>query len=129
MKFLVVEDDFVSRNLLVRYLRKYGESDVAVNGREGLDIYKLEVEEKRSYDLIFLDIMTPEMDGMEFLEEIRKFEKEKGILGMNGAKIVMTTALGDMDHVKKAFRYQVESYLIKPIEVSKIEEIIKGITE
>lgn len=127
MKILIVDDDFTSRKILLKYLSTYGQCDVAVNGKEAVEAFKLAFDDWEAYDLICLDIMMPEMDGQEALKQIRQFETERGKLGFDGVKIIMTTALDDSDNIKTSFREQCEAYLVKPIIkdklVKKLEEL------
>jgi two-component system chemotaxis response regulator CheY len=81
MKTLIVEDDLISRKLMVKYLTQYSKCDVAVNGEEALQYFNMALNEGQLYDLITLDIMMPKMDGQQVLKEIRRIESEKGILG------------------------------------------------
>ena len=57
------------------------------------------------YEVITLDIMMPEMDGQEALKRIRDIEDKAGIPYKKRAKIMMTTALGDVKTVMGAFSY------------------------
>lgn len=122
MKTLIVEDDFTSRKLLQLMLLPLGECDVAVNGKEALDAFRLAASEGKRYDLICLDIMMPEMDGHEVLKEIRRMEEEEGIVGRQAVKVIMTTALDDSKNILKAFNEQCEGYLVKPIEKRQLVE-------
>ncbi len=119
MRILVVEDDFISRRLLCRYLEAYGECDVAVNGREAVAAVKQALDAKENYDLICLDIMMPEMNGQEALAEVRKLEKENGVLVGHGSRIIMTTAMEDSKNVRSAFKSCADAYVVKPIEKKK----------
>ena len=125
MKCLIVEDDFAARRLMQRYLRDYGESDVAVDGNEAVEAFRQSVDEKKPYDLICLDIMMPNMDGHEALKAIRKIESEHGINGLDGVKVIMTTALEDSKNVMGSFREGCEAYVVKPIEKKKLLEEMK----
>ena len=124
MKSLIVDDDFFSRRVLQIIFSGYGECHVAVDGREALFAFEQSIAEKSPYDVICLDIMMPEFDGQEVLKKIREIEEEKGILGSDSVKIIMTTALDDSENVKKAFREQCEAYLIKPIGKTKLIKIL-----
>ncbi len=115
MKILIVEDDFTGRLLLQGFLKNYGTSHVAVNGKEAVDAVRASLESDEPYDLICLDIMMPEMDGQEALRQIRGLEEAKGILSTHGAKIVMTTILTDPQNMIDAFTNSCDSYLTKPI--------------
>ncbi len=115
MKTLIVEDDFVSRKLVQKTLESFGDVDLATNGDEALTAFKEALDEKTPYDLICLDIMLPGKDGHEVLKQVRAIESEKGIHGLDGVKVIMTTALGDQKNLFGSFREGCEAYLVKPI--------------
>ena len=125
MTTLIVEDDFVNRLVLQRRLAEYGETHIAVNGDEAVEAVERMLETGAAYDLICLDIMLPGMDGQEALEKIRAAEADKGYRVGEGARIVMTTALGDAENVMSAFRHQADGYLVKPIEAEKLDQKLK----
>jgi len=120
MKTLIVEDDFTSRLLLQEILKGYGPVHIAVNGREAVEAVRASFEGGGAYDLICLDIMMPEMDGQEALNQIRKIEAARGIRSTQGAKIFMTTALDEMKSVIQAFYGLCDTYLFKPIDKAKL---------
>ena len=125
MKTLIVEDDFTTRLLLQELLKGYGPCDVAVNGKEGVDAAQLASEAGKPYDLICLDIMMPEMDGQEALRKIRDNEEARGILSTMGAKVLMTTALGDVKSVNAAYTSLCDGYLTKPIHQKILVEELR----
>jgi len=126
MKCLIVEDDFTARRLLQTYLADYCECHIAVNGRAAVDAVRQALDERCPYDLICLDIMMPEMDGHQALEEIRNIEYRRGIMGLDSVKVIMTTALDDSKDVMGAFRTGCEAYILKPIvKQTLLEEIEK----
>lgn len=127
LRILVVEDDFISRNLLVRMVQRFGSVDSAVNGLEAVQAVKAAHEAKHSYDLVFLDIMMPGMDGQTALTEIRSYEESNGVLAPDGAKVIMLTALGDAANVIQAFRGQCEGYVTKPYTLATIETQMKAL--
>ncbi|MEN6624725.1 MAG: response regulator [Candidatus Sumerlaeia bacterium] len=127
MRTLIVEDEFTSRMLLQKMLERYGECHVAVNGREAVEAVAAALMVGTPYDLICLDIMMPEMDGQETLRAIRQLEKRSGIGGLDGVRIVMTTALGDKDNIMQAFREQCDGYLVKPVDKNKLTRLMDDI--
>ena len=76
--------------------------DIAVNGREAIDSFVLAHESKRPYEVIFLDIMMPEVDGLEALHCIRALERKIEIPHAQAVKVVMATALDDPKTVIKS---------------------------
>ncbi len=125
MKTLIVEDDFTSRTLLQKILAPYGQSHVAVNGKEALKAVHDALEANEPYDLICLDIMMPEMDGQAALKEIRAMETARGILSTEGSKIIMTTALDDAKNVVKAFMELCDAYITKPLGKTKMLQALE----
>ena len=120
MKTLIVEDDFTSRLLMQELLRGYGLAHIAINGKEAVEAVRMSLETNEPYELICLDIMLPGMDGQQALREIRAMEEEMGIFSSDGAKIIMTTALADMQNKIGAFSGLCDGYLTKPIHKQKL---------
>lgn len=56
MRILIVDDNFTNRYLMDKILSKYGKCDIAVNGQEALEAFKLAMDEGSLYDLICLDL-------------------------------------------------------------------------
>ena len=120
MKMLIVDDDFISRNLLQEVLKDYGSTHIAANGKEAVKAVRAAMASGKPYNLICLDIMMPEMDGQQALKQIRNLEEAEGINSTNGAKIIMTTALGDAKNAIASFKSLCDGYVVKPIDVDKL---------
>jgi two-component system, chemotaxis family, chemotaxis protein CheY len=120
MRALIAEDDFTSRLLLQKLLSPFGEVHVAINGREALEAFKEARRKRRSYNLVCLDIMMPEMDGQTVLREIRALEEGERVLHRRRVKILMTTALRDWGNLSTAFKELCDGYLAKPVDKAKL---------
>jgi len=125
MKILIAEDDFGCRRVMKMFLGPYGDCDIAVDGVEAVKAFRMALEEGQRYDLICLDIMMPKMDGQTTLKEIRAVEEERGIHGLDGVKVIMTTGLGDKKNILEAFNSQCEAYLVKPITREDMSEKLR----
>ncbi len=113
LKALVIDDDIVCRNRLKMLLSDFFDCTFACNGRKGLSKYEQALEEQDRFELITLDINMPEMNGHETLEAIRKAEEQRGIGGLDGVKVIMTTSESSSEHVLAAFREGCEAYVVK----------------
>ncbi|OGG99211.1 MAG: hypothetical protein A2600_05980 [Candidatus Lambdaproteobacteria bacterium RIFOXYD1_FULL_56_27] len=122
MKMLVVDDTLLSRQLMTHALKTYGEIEIAVNGEEAIEAFELAWKDKSPFDVIFMDIMMPEMDGREALRRIRDWEDKNKVI--DPVKVVMSTALGDKDNVLSSFKEGAEYYLVKPIELNRLYDIM-----
>jgi two-component system chemotaxis response regulator CheY len=127
MRILIVEDDLTSRLLLKKMLEPFGICDVAVNGKEATQAFGMALESGEDYTLVCMDIMMPEMDGQAALKAIRKLEEESRCPPSRAAKIVMTTALRDIENVSSAFRELCDGYLVKPIARDKLIALLKDL--
>jgi len=125
MRILIAEDDLISRKFLFKFLNRYGECDLVVDGLEALDAVLLSIKEESPYNLICLDIMMPKLDGVKVLKSIRDLELQKGILPSERAKIIMTTALSETQYVQKAFDIGCDAYAAKPIDTDKLIDVLQ----
>lgn len=124
LKILLAEDDFATRKFMSKFLEKYGEVDVTVNGMEAVDAFLMSMEDDEPYDLVCLDVMMPVMDGYQALMGIRNIEKQRNVAQEDMVKVIMTTALNDERNVKKAFELGCTVYSGKPLNVDKFEEVL-----
>lgn len=125
MRILIVDDDLLGRILLRKLLGSRGDCDMAVNGREAVEAFRMAREENKPYDLICMDILMPEMDGVEALKIIRAYEEERGIFGQKRVKVIMITGKDDSKSVLTSFREGCEGYVVKPVEREGLEKQIK----
>lgn len=125
MNILIVEDDFVSRKFMTKFLSKYGTCQTAEDGELAVKMYKKAVEEKHPYDLICMDIIMPKLNGYETLELIRNYEKEQGFSGQQAAKVIMTSGMDASTNVTKAFELGCVAYTSKPIDIVHFDNLLQ----
>lgn len=126
MRILIAEDDRISHTFMKEFMKEYGKCDVAVDGMEALDLFMDAVKKEDPYRLICLDIMMPKVDGLKVLRVIRAMEKQHDVPQEKRARILMTTALADLDYVDQAFKLGADGYAAKPIDTDKITEVIRN---
>lgn len=114
MKILIVDDSKNIRITIQHLLENENhEFDIAMNGEEALD--KILTNE---FDLVFLDIRMPTLDGMEVLREIRK----KG----NKTPVVILSAYGTVDNAVEAMKLGVVDFMTKPFTPTEIRELLQS---
>ena len=113
-KALVVDDEKLIVKGIKFSLEQDGyEVDVAYDGSEALKMAK-----EKEYDIVLLDVMLPEMDGMEVCQAIREFSE---------MPIIMLTAKGtDMDKIL-GLEYGADDYITKPFNILEVKARIKAI--
>jgi CheY-like chemotaxis protein len=117
MRVLLAEDNAVNQRLAVRLLEKRGHRvAVAGNGREALDAL-----EKEKFDLVFMDVQMPELDGLEATAIIREREKSSG----RHQPIIALTAHAMKGDREKCLAAGMDGYLTKPIRPQDLEEILE----
>ena len=110
---LVVDDSIFVKKQLSQILTSEGFNvvDTAADGEEAIEKYK---EHHPKVDLVTMDITMPKMDGISALEKIIEFDKN--------AKVVMISALGKQELVKKSLLLGAKNYIIKPLDRKKVLE-------
>jgi len=116
MRFLIVDDDGPNRKLLKALVATLGECETAESGKQALAAFQKAWENWRPFNLIFLDILMPEMDGKEVLLKIREIEKEKKISDQHQARIIMVTGVSEEEMVVACLKNGCDDFLVKPIE-------------
>lgn len=114
MKFLVVDDSSTMRRIIKNSLKRIGFEDImeAGNGKEALEVYT-------DADLILTDWNMPEMDGLEFVKQVRA--KDKSI------PILMVTTNAAKDDIVEALKNGVNNYIVKPFTPETLKEKVEAV--
>lgn len=114
-RVLIVDDSMFVTKQIGQILTSEGFeiAGIASDGQEAIDKYK---ELYPNVDLVTMDITMPKMDGVTALEKIMEFDKN--------AKVVMISALGKQDLVKKSLLLGARNYIVKPLDRKKVLERI-----
>lgn len=115
-RVLIVDDTAFMRKLLRNILFSGGFDIVgeAENGKQAVEMYK-----QLKPDLVMLDIVMPEMNGIEALKAIKQIDPN--------AKVIMCTAVGQEKIVKAAIKLGAKGYIVKPFQAQKVIEEAKKV--
>ncbi|MDF1882142.1 response regulator [Sulfurimonas sp. MAG313] len=113
---MVVEDEGVANELLSSTFKNFF-SDVssAFNGKEAIEIF-----ERLKPDIIFVDIVMPEMDGIELSRKLREMNPNQ--------IIIVISASNDIQKISESIEIGVNSFIQKPIDTKKIIELLSNVT-
>ena len=105
MKILIVDDEEVSLTSVKRILKWRGIRDVEVcdNGKDAIKMIK-----EGNFDIVLLDLLMPEIDGMQVLESAKPFKPQ--------TEFIILTAVDDIPTTVKAIRQGAYDYLVKPVD-------------
>jgi len=115
MSILIVDDERIVRESFLHWFRKYGcKTEAAASGLEALE--KLE---RYPFDLLFVDIKMPGMDGLELLEKVKQQYPD--------AIVIIITAYGSIDTAVKAMKMGASDYLLKPFQPDQLSLVLEKV--
>jgi len=115
-KILIVDDARFMRMLLKDILVKAGYDVIgeAANGKEAIELYK-----KLKPDLVTMDIIMPDMSGVDVVRELKKIDPN--------VKVIMVTAIGQQALVEEAIEAGAKDYIVKPFQSSRVIEAVERV--
>ena len=118
INILLAEDNLINQKVATLSLKHLGfECDIAKNGREAFHLF-----EQNRYDLIFMDMQMPEVDGLQSTEMIREYEKETDI--KYPCYIVAITANAMVEDKQRCFQAGMNNFLTKPFTENDLRNIL-----
>ncbi|MDY0385502.1 MAG: response regulator [Geobacter sp.] len=121
LRCLIIDDDELGRELLAAQLESYAVCDLAADGYEGVAKFAAALLEGNPYQVIFLDIVMPGMDGHAAAKAIRGLEQERGIVVEHGVNIVVLSALNTPQDIIQAYvSAQSAAHLVKPVKPERL---------
>jgi YesN/AraC family two-component response regulator len=115
MKILLIDDDALVRRTIDRILHHMGHTVVmAENGGDGITLLQTENPE-----LVITDIIMPDKEGIETIQEIRRLHPDMKIIAISGG-----ARLGNMDYLSMALKLGASEALAKPFDPSELIEAI-----
>lgn len=122
LRILLVDDNDDNRLIIKAFLRPYKWQIVeAVNGQEAVSLFQ-----EQQFDLVFMDMQMPVMDGYTATREIRKFEKENG---MESTPVVALTAYALKEEIEKSMAAGCHDHVTKPVAKNDLLRIVEAYTD
>jgi len=119
LNVLVVEDNAAALSVMIRFLESFGfQTAAAGNAEEALCLYEKSLDRADKFDLILMDMRLPGMDGITASEKIKKNPRA------TAPPIIINTAFGKENDIRRAKELGIESCLIKPVKPSVLFDTI-----
>jgi len=123
LNILIADDSSSARTLLGSMLSPYGHCDFAVDGREAVCRFQAALDQGQPYDIIFMDIHMPDMDGIKAAQMIKDIQS--GFEGLSRTRVVMLSQIRDKETMLKSqLQIGAEMYLTKPLEQRTLQETL-----
>jgi len=117
-RFMIVDDSLFQRKHLGKFVKQLGSEVVgeAANGREAIAMYPL-----LNPDLVFMDLVMPEMEGIDAVEKILEIDED--------AKIIVVSSLGYSEIVDKALSLGAKQFITKPVDFDESADRVRAVLE
>ncbi len=119
-RFLIVDDVSMNLLLIATLLRKIHPDSYIIEAHNGKEAVM--ATQKETFDIIFMDVQMPEMDGIEATQKIRELEKDSD----HRSQIVALTAGALKEEMEKALAGGMDSILTKPIDTAKLRALLQA---
>ncbi|HHC11219.1 MAG TPA: response regulator [Campylobacterales bacterium] len=118
LKALIVEDNPINQKMIKYTLKNIGiDCDIADNGQIGVDM-----RSKNNYDIIFMDIQMPIMNGIEATQAILKYEKEKNLSHIPIVAVTANALKGDRE---RFLSEGMDDYVSKPVDFKRLVTVLQ----
>jgi Response regulator containing CheY-like receiver domain and AraC-type DNA-binding domain len=119
VRILVVDDDYISRRIIIKTLSDFGHIDVFSTGAEAKEALNLAEEQKLPYDVLLIDGVLPDAYGWDIVKGIRKKETLRII--EKPLNIIVTSGFDDFQSISRKLDF---IWMLKPINIKLLSEMI-----
>ena len=120
IRVLMIDDNINLINMIKEYFKNSSIS-IDYEAYDGLEGFKIIEEKQDLYDIIILDLIMPNKDGMYVLEQM----KNKNI----NKKVIVSTSYNASEVIRKVSEYEVNYFILKPFDLDDLEKRIKDVME
>ncbi len=117
-RFMIVDDSVFQRRNLGLFVKQLGSEVVceASNGREAIELYPAV-----NPDLVLMDLVMPEMEGIDALEQLLELDRN--------AKIIVVSSLGYSEVVDRALSLGARQFITKPVNFNESADMVRAVLE
>jgi Response regulator containing CheY-like receiver domain and AraC-type DNA-binding domain len=119
VRILVVDDDYISRRIIIKTLSDFGRIDVFSTGAEAKEALILAKEQKLQYDVLLIDGVLPDAYGWDIVKDIRKKEALRTI--EKPLNIIVTSGFDDFQSISRKLDIR---WMLKPINIKLLREMV-----
>lgn len=114
-RYLIVDDDEMGRLMLQDFLTEFADCDLAANGKEGLQFFEKALLDGVPYDLLCIDLIMPEMNGLALIRKIRDIERKHPYFTDFRTRIfVISASESTWDKADLLLDNLCDDYIVKP---------------
>lgn len=120
-RVLIIDDNKSLVDMIKEYFSDHADIKITLEAYDGVEGFRLIEKKKDEYDVILLDLIMPNKDGISVLEEMKKKEINK--------KVIILTSYNTQDMIRKISEMGVSYFMLKPFELSDLENRIREVSE
>ncbi len=121
IRVLMIDDNENIINMAKEHFSSHAVIDIVLDSQDGEEGFKLIKDRQKDYDVIVMDLILPNKEGLSILEDLKKLKLEK--------KIIVLTSYNKDDTIRKVSEYGVNYYMLKPFNFTDLEKRILDIYE
>lgn len=124
MKILIIDDEITALTKMKALLSSYGDCTMTTHAEQALRLFEAAIEDKKPFDLVFIDIQLSQTSGFAILDSLIQMEIQSD--AARSIKI-MVTASGTKANLVKAYTKGCDGFLVKPVKRDVLEEKLLGL--
>ena len=120
-RVLIIDDNKSLVDMIKEYFKDHADIKISLEAYDGAEGLRLIDKKKDEYDIVLLDLIMPNKDGITVLEEMKKKEIDK--------KVIVLTSYNTQDMIRKVSEMGVSYFMLKPFELADLENRIREVAE
>lgn len=125
-RFLIAEDDALSRKILENYFSEFATCDLAVDGHQAFEMFTKAIIDGCPYDLVCTDIIMPKVDGYDLIRKIRACEQSLPIVDCVRTKIFVISVNDSTSDMSRALLdCDCDDYIVKPFHREQVRNLLE----